>query len=70
MIRIERMTLRLPADAGDPERAAREAAARVARGLEGRTASIERLAVSPRPGEDLDHATAAALTDHERGEQR
>jgi hypothetical protein len=70
VIRIERMTLRLPPEAGDPERAARQAAAGLARGLERRPTSVDRLAVSPRPGEELDSATAAALRAHERGERQ
>lgn len=67
MIRIERMSLRLPAGAGDPRAAAHEATERIARALARSTVTAERLRIVVAPGEDISAATERALRDAQRG---
>jgi hypothetical protein len=61
MIRIERMTLRLPPDTGDPRIAAGEAVQRIAGALVGVMGQLDRLSVEVGPGEDVAAATARAI---------
>ena len=66
MIRIDRMSLWLPADTVDPRAAAHAAAEEIGRALARSEAAADRLSVVVAPGQRVGAAVARALRDEAR----